>query len=423
MAAAALDRHVKIWVVDGKDEAADWAALEPLCAGYRAGVDDELPADVESILRDVLAHAQSERTRAANAGIARDGVPGRAEPGAVLLIDEWAAIRGRAARVGGNRLRDRLDGLLDDILATSRSGGVHAALVTQQPFSDSFPNKQKGNIVERVALPMTRRLDYEHVLGAQPINELPTRKGQALIVHNQLPETSVSIHDIPDEAWMDINARAWRLRGIEATPAPAGPQEAPESAETLRGSDPAPPAPGLPRDPTLSGVVDVLGDGDPAGMSSETIMYTLPEHLRVHPRPPDIAATGDEAVAARRNAANAMGKALGKWSRADDPLIRSKKTPGPRLWQLTAPAMAPGGSRQDVPAPAIAASDVPWTCHPPATDPDNGASDPPLAANGGKIGPQTPEIGPPGAHVPLPPSRHPRRHRRPAIDPPDADRR
>jgi hypothetical protein len=403
---------VTVWGINGKGESADWEAMVPACADFHNAVDEDLPEAALRILEAALRHAQ--------AASARSRASGRAKPSGVLLIEEWAAIRAQTKTVLGKAGLEKLDGLMGRILATARSGGVHCVLITQRPQGDSFPIDQRDNVVQRVVLRMTRDETVRIALGHEPKHAAPTRAGEALLLDDEQGERFVLVDNVPEKAWEGICARAVALRASEAAPAAPAAQNAPESAETLRGSDPAPPAPGLPRDPTLSGVVYVLGDGDPAGMSSETIMYTLPEHLRVHPRPPDIAATGDEAVAARRNAANAMGKALGKWSRADDPLIRSKKTPGPRLWQLTAPAMAPGGSRQDVPAPAtapaIAASDVPRTCHPPATDPDNGASDPPLAANGGKIGPQTPEIGPQGLtchcrHCRLPREAREARHR------------
>jgi hypothetical protein len=62
---------------------------------------------------------------------------------------------------------------------------------------------------------MTRAQTVEIGLGTTPTNPAPTRAGQVLVLHDALPETSVLVDDVSDEAWEAICVKAAELRDAE----------------------------------------------------------------------------------------------------------------------------------------------------------------------------------------------------------------
>lgn len=287
LAHAILDPSVKLWAANGKQEAADWEALAPLCEVFAGYVDETMPRLVQRMLAEFLAHAQ-----AISRGSRKNG---RAKPNAVLLIEEWGAIRNHCANTLSASEMQKLDNDLTTIVNTTRSAGCMVVLITQKPTSDSFPTKQKAGVVQRIVMPMGDESDARLGLGQSTRLPFPTRRGQCLIRNGNLGPTECLVDYLSDEDWEAVCARGAALRGIDLAAWYAGRDDAPEGMDaTLFDEDqPAPtrepeePAgPVVP--PVLAAIVAMLEEADQGVLTPAQVYAALPEELRPWPRPEEM---------------------------------------------------------------------------------------------------------------------------------------
>jgi hypothetical protein len=359
VAHALLDPAARVRIVDGKGSRADWGAAEPSCERFILGTMPDAVEQVEAMLTELVGIVQAR-----NDATDRNA-PGH-KPGAlVLVLDEWQDIRAAADKKAG----ERIDTLLGRVVRMGRAVGVHVIVVTQRPTVEDVPSGVRNLLSQRVALVTRNAVDAALILGETPTLALPTKRGQALIA-TPTGTVAAQLDNLSHEAWEAVCVRAAALRARRATAAPTPAQEAPEAPETFAETAPEP---AMPIDPTLSAVLDVLADGPPEGMTAAAVLAALPDHLQ--PIPPNTAA---------------MGRALGKWADANDPLIRRNRTPSARLWRLSSPVTTPSSTRQN-----------------PTSTERNRSVDPSVTPPDAQNGPQTPGNGPPDAHPssPVTPSR------------------
>jgi len=266
-----LDPDCAVYVVDGKGDAADWSDAAAACAGFVGTIDDDTPPRVAAIFAEVLAIA---RERAA----ASSGRGRRPWPGVLLLVEEWSAVRSHAATVLDRAGLEKLDRGMATLLATARSSGVHVVLLAQRLTADNLPTAQRANVAQRVVLRCLSPEDYTAALGCPPTGATPGRKGQALVLSEDVAQALVTVDYLTDGQWQAVCARASALRparqGPTPQPASATPEHAPHAPPAL------PVEPPTPRDPLVTAVVDLLRDGDPRGSSATELLGRLPELLR-----------------------------------------------------------------------------------------------------------------------------------------------
>ena len=289
--------------------------------------------------------------------------PGYKHGGLLILLDEWQDVR--SAAVG--KVGERIDVLLGRIVRMGRAVGAHVVVATQRPSVDDVPSGVRNLLSQRLAGVIRNAADAALVLGEAPALSLPTKPGEFLVA-TPTGTVAATLDFLDQKDWETVCARAAALRAPKATPATTDAQNGSESPEKLSQSDPAVTAPVMPLDPTLSAVLEVLADGPPQGMTAAAVLAALPDHLQ--PIPPSVLA---------------MGKAFGKWAKANDPLVRQNRTPTARLWQPVTPVMDPSSTRQD-----------------PSSGGGFPPPDPSVTLNDAQNGPQTPENGAPDAQVSLP---------------------
>lgn len=282
VAHALLDPDARVYVIDGKADAADWSEAAPSCAGFIGSIGDDTPEQVAAIFAEVLALVRQRA--AASAGRGR-----KPWPGVLLVVEEWAAVRSHAATVLDKKALDRLDRSMATLLATARSSGVHIALLSQRLTGDNLPTAQRANVPQRIVTRCLSPEDYSAGLGASPSGPTPSRKGIALVVNEEESQSLVTVDFLTDAAWSDVCALAEELRstattvpvetGYEALAADAGrsPWDRPEADDEPVGAVVVTAEPAAPTlDPLLDAVLGLLADGDPRGMTATDLHERLP---------------------------------------------------------------------------------------------------------------------------------------------------
>lgn len=263
LAAALVDPSVAVYVVSGKQEAADWDAVAPLAAGYVARVDEHLAGNVTALLHEVLDLARERAATSRGRRAAPDPV--------LLLVDEWGAVRSSILGTAGKNALTEVDRLMGLLLATGRSGGVAVLLVTQKPTAESFPTLQRSNVVQRLVMQTTGPQDAAIGLGVDkaPAN-LPRRVGEALLSNDTDDARPVRVANLDDDDWERLCARAAALRGNQTDEDPAPVTDAHDEAAAATAA----PLTGL-----LAAAHELLVV-EPHGLPAATLHDLLPEHLR-----------------------------------------------------------------------------------------------------------------------------------------------
>lgn len=340
---ALLDRTARVFIIDGKADAADWSDAEPSCSGFVGRINDDTPAKVAAIFAEVLGIVRDRAQRSAGRGRAP-------WPGVLLIVEEWAAVRSHAAVVLDRKGVEALDRQLSTLLATARSSGVHVVLLAQRLTADNLPATQKANVVQRVVFHCTTGPDYAAALGSEP-TERPTRKGQAVLVNERADQVMVSVDHLTDPDWSTVCRRSIAMRPAQPAPAQPAPAEAREGAgprnpapgtTTPPTEESAPyaapgepstaasaavdPEPAEPIDPLLEAVYAVLADSPPAGVPATELLARLPAHVRPL-------------------SAVSLGKMLRQFN-AEGAHIESGSIGKQRGWRLTTPVGDPSATRR-----------------------------------------------------------------------------
>lgn len=261
-AAAMLDPTVKILVISGKSDSADWDAMAGACEMYIGKVGPDTPAQ---LLR-MFAYVEAYRVDKAR----RSRTEGRAEPGMLLIIEEWSALRSSA----GTEV-DELDKALARLLATSSSAGIQVVLIAQRATATNIPTDQSGNVMQRLVFKVARPGDVALALSMKPEGgTLPTRKGQVLISDAEHGERFGLVDYIPDEEWETLCARAIAMRNANREPEPDPVDDEPEAVVA----------------PLLQATIELL----------EAVEGGELEPAQVHDRLPDDLRGGSSAVTGRR---------------------------------------------------------------------------------------------------------------------------
>jgi hypothetical protein len=199
VAHAVLDPAVKVYCISGKDDAGDWRPMRPICERYTAGASIKILPAVESLLREVEALSESRQDA------------GHDVPGVVVVVDEWYRVR-LAANREDKQLAKRLDSLMGELLATSRSRNVHFILCVQRGTVEYLPGDQKANILQRLVGRTASDAEVRYVLDEVP-EHLPTRPGQFLVSADERSATLARIDSLDNAAWSQVCDRAAQLRG------------------------------------------------------------------------------------------------------------------------------------------------------------------------------------------------------------------
>ena len=278
VAHALLDPAVRVFAIVAKDDASDWRPMSPVCEAYVGGVGGDALERVEQVLLAV------EQISEARTDAGRDVAP------VVLVVEEWYRVRQAAARRDA-ALAKRLDSLMGELLATSRSRGVHVLALVQRGTVEYLPGDQKANLLQRLVGRTSSEAEVRYVLDEAP-TALPSRSGEFLVSTDERTPALVQVDELTDTAWAALCARATALRA--STPATAAEAASGQRSPYARPATvslqkaPRPPAPEPVRDPLVAEVLAVLADGDPRGMSASVILERLPAYVA----PPSAARLG-----------------------------------------------------------------------------------------------------------------------------------
>jgi hypothetical protein len=154
LAVAALDPHVKLWLLDGKR--VELAAWEP-CAERLAGPDvDEAIALLEAVQAEM-----EDRYRDLLGRRLRKIAPGDGLPLHVVACDELAFY----LAVEDKKKRTRFAELLRDLVARGRAAGVIVIAATQKPAADVVPSALRDLFGFRLAMRCTTPQASDTILG------------------------------------------------------------------------------------------------------------------------------------------------------------------------------------------------------------------------------------------------------------------
>lgn len=331
VAHALLDPTVRVFALVAKDDAADWRAMAGLCEAYVGGVRPDALRRAEQVLGQVEALSEAR----ADAG--RNVAP------VVVVIEEWYRLRSAAARLDP-ALGKRLDGLLGEVLATSRSRGVHVLVFAQRGTVEYLPGDQRANLLQRLVGRTGSRAEIQYVLDEAP-TALPSRVGEFLVSTDERTPALVTVDHLTDDAWEAVCRRAAALRRdrpaqpAQAAQAASGAHEPPPGSVSLTKASPAPVVSVEPepvRDPLLEAVLEVLADADPRGLPATALLERLPAWLT----PPDAARLGKALRAYPEHVEPGHAKALGRVWRLPRCRRRTVAHPSPTA-RTTAPAPRP----------------------------------------------------------------------------------
>lgn len=257
---AALDPTTRIYLVDGKGDGLDWAALEPCCEQYLGQVATvEDVAGLVAMLEAVLADADAIRRTAACTGK-------RPAPTVLLVAEEFAVAR-MTAKALDAKLAKRLEELWVRVLAGSRSAGVHCLLISQRGTDSYLPNDVQANVAQRIVGQFAKPSEFAWALGSDVAGRRPAAAGEFVVTTGGA--TRFLLADVlTDEAWTAGCQAAADTRGGQGQPgAPVQPQEpatAPVEAEIDLLADEA---------------RRVLLDAPPSGLPATALLGRLPAYV------------------------------------------------------------------------------------------------------------------------------------------------
>jgi hypothetical protein len=152
IAAAALDRTVKLWLLDGKRvELAAWEPCAARLVGPDVGEAIELLEQVQAEMEDRYRHLLTRGLRKVAEGL----------PLYVVACDELAFYLTREDR----KQRTRFAELLRDLVARGRAAGVIVLAATQKPSADVVPSSWRDLFGFRLALRCTTPQASDTILG------------------------------------------------------------------------------------------------------------------------------------------------------------------------------------------------------------------------------------------------------------------
>ncbi|MET9264135.1 cell division protein FtsK [Amycolatopsis sp. NPDC004079] len=232
-AAAALDPHVRLYIFNGKGDAA-WRPFERLAHVYGSGVRDEVVGLLVSSLRELVAdmNARFERMATLPTDVCPDAklTPALARnrrlnmPLTMLAMDEVQRYLEHPEH------GDEILALLTDLAKVGPAAGIMLVLATQKPDSKVIPDSLRGQLGTRFAMRVMTWQASETILGAgtyaagmDASKFLSRHKGVGILLgadDGDLAERggqTVRTHLLGGEALDAICARGRALREAEKT--------------------------------------------------------------------------------------------------------------------------------------------------------------------------------------------------------------
>ena len=196
-----LDPKVRVAIFDGKDDDSDWRPMADLCdLGYVAGSSSASIAAVERLL------LQLEQVNNARA----EGDHGVSEP-IIVVVDEWYRIRQAAKRHDPDAAK-RIDSLMADLAATSRSRYIHIVFCFQRGTTAFMPGDLGANIGQRVQGRAATPNEIRYAIHSKP-DITPSRVGEFLVsLDDGGTSELVVVPHLDDAACRVVCNRARRLR-------------------------------------------------------------------------------------------------------------------------------------------------------------------------------------------------------------------
>jgi hypothetical protein len=206
VAAAALDVHAGLWLLDGK--LVELAAWRNAATGW-AGTDI---VDAIGVLRLVGAIMDDRYRQLLDAGERKIGFGAALQ---VVVIDELA----HYLTWGDKKQRDVFTDLLRDLVSRGRAAGVVVIAATQKPSSDVVPTSLRDLFGYRWALRCTTNAASDTVLGSGWASEgmsaatvAPDARGVGWLLHESGLPVRIRAHHLDDTAVRALAERAATLR-------------------------------------------------------------------------------------------------------------------------------------------------------------------------------------------------------------------
>ncbi len=206
VAAAALDVHAGLWLLDGK--LVELAAWRDAATGW-AGTDI---VDATATLRRVGEIMDGRYRQLLDAGARKIGF---GAPLQVVVIDELA----HYLTWGDKKQRDAFTDLLRDLVSRGRAAGVVVIAATQKPSSDVVPTSLRDLFGYRWALRCTTNAASDTILGSGWASEgmsaaavAPDARGVGWLLHESGLPVRVRAHHLDDQAVSVLARRAAQLR-------------------------------------------------------------------------------------------------------------------------------------------------------------------------------------------------------------------
>lgn len=197
VAHALLDPTVSVYIIDGKDDAKDWRAMHPLCAGVVTGASKRSAEQAMAMLERIEALSDERRDESD-------------APGVVVVVDEWYRLIG-AARRYDKRQADKMAALFSELLATARSRRIKFLTFWQRGTDSYIDTDQRGNMVQRFVGVTGDKAEARYVLDETP-DQLPKGAGQFLFRDDGQPAVLVQVPALDRDAFAEVCARATLLR-------------------------------------------------------------------------------------------------------------------------------------------------------------------------------------------------------------------
>jgi hypothetical protein len=208
LAAAALDPHTKLWLLDGKVvELAAWKPCSERLAGPDVGAAIEL---LETVQREMEARYRELLDRGARKISPGDGLPLH-----VVACDELAFY----LTAEDKKQRTRFAELLRDLVARGRAAGVIVVAATQKPAADVVPSSLRDLFGFRLAMRCTTPQASDTILGQgwasnghNAATIAPSQRGIGfLLAEDGLPVRMRAFY-LDDQVVDDLARRATELR-------------------------------------------------------------------------------------------------------------------------------------------------------------------------------------------------------------------
>ena len=201
VALGVLDPKPRLAIFDGKDDNSDWRPMADLCdLGYVAGSSS---ASIGAVERLLLKLEQVNNSRA-------EGDHGASEP-IIVVVDEWYRTRQAAKRHDPDAAK-RIDGLMADLAATSRSRHIHIVYCFQRGTTAFMPGDLGANIGQRVQGRAATPAEIRYAIHSNP-DVVPSRVGEFLVSTDDGGTSElVVVPYLDDDAFRVVCDRARRLR-------------------------------------------------------------------------------------------------------------------------------------------------------------------------------------------------------------------